>query len=51
MTDRCKGCKSLLDIIRDKYYRVTVEYDTYYQERKNVFRFHKKCWDKILAKK
>jgi len=48
---RCKGCKSQLDILYDKYYRVTVEYDTNYQDKTNVYRYHKRCWDEVVAKK
>ncbi len=48
MTDmKCKVCKKQIEILWDKYYRITVEYDTPTYETKTVMRAHKACWESI----
>ncbi len=45
--EKCKFCKNGINILYDKYYLITIEYDTDVTQSNVVYRFHKNCWENI----
>ena len=45
MTYTCSKCKKEINLVYDKYYKITVEYDGRFRESTEITRQHKRCYE------